>query len=361
MNADEIPQENKKPEVSANNTVENSKKTGAAIEIASKLIIFSIGCVYISGFITVNAHLSKFGFNDYDISNPHFLSAGALSAIYFLCWYMFSGRSIIHGKKWFAEDAKFLSSKYGFGNGWISILFIDTQINFIFMTCISTSLFGFIAYDSPGQFIFAAALAIAFIISYNIDITNTDVKFPRTSLTANIAAKLIGILGLAICAYIDNRILKLFFAYMFTSFFANLVMDAFERRQVTADRITFTAAYIVFFTLSSIVSFGYMFYGEIRQKIGGGHDLGAAIAVRNPADFPWVQDGTNIISGRIIHQTKDSILVSTNSDIITFGTKEILWVKLLPEQDADYPSKIAASYNKICQAISLDCEIKVQK
>ena len=69
------------------------------------------------------------------------------------------------------------------------------------------------------------------------------------------------------------NVVGVFGLYLGIAMYINFVFDIFNRRKINLDRIGFTAMYSAFFVLSTALSFGATYFGQVSSKIGGRRPL----------------------------------------------------------------------------------------
>ena len=83
-------------------TATNKHKTsfGWQITLAQAAQAASVGLagVYCTGFLVINAYLSKYGVFNFELANLHYLIAGVLFVAFLFFWYMLAGRSTIFSR-----------------------------------------------------------------------------------------------------------------------------------------------------------------------------------------------------------------------------------------------------------------------
>lgn len=337
---------NKTPLLSNTETIQGSADIVKYLEALGKVGLTATAALYIFGFLTINSHLSKFGYFDYDVASPRLLLAGGLCAAYILSWYLFSGRSIIHGKTWLSEDIAIMKNA-GAGRIWEFILFTNSIVKIIFLTCLSATSFGFIIFDSPSQSIFIGVMSLLFIVSYTIDVTDIDLSHPRTAAIIEMTIKFIGIFIFSISAYIDHRLAILFFSFLGMSVYANMVYDSFERRGATRDRIIFTAIHSTIFLLTTFVFFGQQLYGEIRSRIGGGYPVPVQLILSEKINIPGTYKETDVISGDLIYASSKSTLINVDKSSIIIQSDKIKIVKLTAINEKNWIENMKFSFDKL--------------
>ena len=111
-------------------------------------------------FVAVNAYLSEYGVFEDSIANPRFLFSGGVVLLYFVFWYVFSGRQIVLGKKWFAESPL---AQSGAGGAWTVAAWLEcTILDSAFMLVLSTVSFSFVALESVGDDIVLYFVMVSF-------------------------------------------------------------------------------------------------------------------------------------------------------------------------------------------------------
>lgn len=117
-------------------------------------------------------------------------------------------------------------NKDGSKTFWSFVVFAHSFVTGAFFCCLSAALFTTIAIGSTESKSFYAALAGAFIVLYTLDVTNYDLRFPRTTEAVTISAKLIAIY--AFFAHVETgAMLTVFTSYVTIFFFINIVLDGF--------------------------------------------------------------------------------------------------------------------------------------
>lgn len=315
------------------------------VEISGKIIVILTTALYILGFLTVNSYLSKFGYFEQEAVSPRFIISGGLCTIYFLSWYVFSGRAIYNGKTWLSDDINLMIS-IGAGRNWLHFMMVKSFIKTVFFICMSAASFGFIAFDSPSQMIFLPFMMVAFLISYTIDVTNTDISHPKFSSIAEATIESFAILAFSLSAYIDGKLAALFISFFGMSWYLNMVLDSFERRKSTRDRVIFTSIHSSIFFLTSVTLFGLNFYGDIRTRIGGGQPTPAKIFMSEKITPPGETEETNTLSADIIYRSSSSILVIRKGSPIILQVKGIRMIEIQPIKDTDMIKNLNSIFSK---------------
>ena len=149
--------------------------------------------------------------------------------------------------------------------------------------------------------------------------------------------------------------LLVFTSYFGICFVINIVLDGFTRYARTADRLTFTGVYAVFFLLSTAVAYGTLFYGQVTSKLGGARPQTVSLGLSDEAlkalPAPFTVASGQILSGKLIHQTPAYTYITSSGNTLRIRTADVValvstaeaarnfWKELLePVANASTPS-----------------------
>jgi hypothetical protein len=285
-----------------------------------------VGALYASGFLVLNSNLAKSGVLDVEFVDARYFLASAGFAFYLVCFYLFAGRAALFSPKWLRQDLERLN-KHGPKPVWSFVVFAHSLITAIFFCCLSAALFTSFAIDSAESAVFYAALAGGFLVLYTFDVTNLDLKFPRISETVSIVTKLIATYTFFIHVG-SGAMLSVFLSYFAIFFFINTVLDGFTRYARTADRLTFTGVYAIFFLLSTAIAYGTLFYGQVTSKLGGARpqtvSLGLSDEARKALPAPFAVASGQILSGKLIHQTPAYTYIASSGHTLRIRTADVV-------------------------------------
>lgn len=304
---------------------------------------FLVASLYVCGFLVLNAHLAKYGVEDYEFIDARYFLAGASFAFFLVCFYLFAGRAVLNMPRWVQEDVGHFH-KIGAHPSWFVIAFLHSLVSAAFSCCLSAALFSLAAFGNLETALFYAVLAGAFFILYTFDITNLDIKFPRTHLVISLTVKV-----LAIIAFFSNTgtgmLLTVFSLYVALFFFINLVLDSLKRHGVTSDRISYSTIYAAVIILTLALAYGSLSFGNVTPKIGGARPQQMLVAFSKEASemMPTElrQTTGKPLSGKLVYQTEKYIYVDIAGKTARFRAVDVVALVVSPEQERNFWAEFA--------------------
>lgn len=293
---------------------------------------------YLSGFLVQNAHLSKFGLSDFEFVSGRYLLAAANFAFFLVCFYLFAGRAVLYSPRWLSEDIQQVNHVRQ-SHFWSVVAFVHSFSRFIFFCCLSAALYTTTALGQIETAWFYAALSGAFFITYTLDISNLDVRFPRTNEIVQVTVEVFAIYAFFAGPKIINMV-GVFGLYLVIALYINFVLDSFKRRKLNLDRIGFAAIYSAFFVLVIALSFGATYFGQVSSKIGGGRPLEIVFSLaqdtRSLLPDSFISEGKPSLSGRLLYQTDKHLYVSIADQTVRFRADDIAVMVLKPEPSQSF-------------------------
>lgn len=335
----DLPQE----ETSSEITKVNNNRSGASsiqgiIETGGKASALFLGLIYICGFLTLNSHFYKYGIVDIGIASSDYLVAGSIFILYVVTYGLFGGRAIVLMKTWMGQHIDRLVES---GSPRIAplIAFIHSYVELAFFHCLSAAIFSTYAFGQYESFRFYAALSIAFLISYTMDITNFDIKRPFANIIIDLVIKVVAILSFFALSSSFKPIL-IFISFMLFSFYINMVLDQFERYRVNRDRVIFTIIYSAIFFLGSAVSFGAIVYGDVSKKIGGGKSIPMEIGINREYLGSLAKEYENSILGDVVYTSSENIYLKVKNETIVLPRASVQWMRFQAPEEKNIMEKL---------------------
>jgi hypothetical protein len=303
------------------------------------LFPIAFSSLYVAGFLVLNSNLARYGFMDVEFVDGRYFLAGASFVFYLACFYLFLGRAVLFTPTWLKEDVNHLN-RNGPRPIWSAVVFVHANLTAAFFACLSAALFTNLAVASSETAYFYIALAGAFFVSYTLDITNLDLRFPRLSEALNIALKSIAVVVFFNSVSIRSTLLTVLLGYGAIFVFINLAIDAFVRRGVTKDRVTFTGIYTLVVLCGAAMSYGTFIYGEVSSKLGGARPRTVYLALKDDpaAGLPLAlaQPASSPLSGRLVHQTDKFAYLSVSGYTVRLRSDDIRILTIVPEPDRQF-------------------------
>jgi hypothetical protein len=239
---------------------------------------------------------------------------------------------------WLSEDLEHINRdrRSGF---WSLVVLINSFVNVAFMCCLSAAMYTSVALWQLETFFFYAALSVSFVISYTMDVTNLDIRYPRANELVQMAIRLWAII--VFFAAPDNwTLVGVFAIYLGTSLYINLVLDSFQRRRITSDRIAFSTVHTVFVLLSTALAYGATYFGSVSSKLGGGRPQDAIVTVtpqtRNliPESVPLTAAGG--FTARLVYQTDKYLFVSFADSTLRLRSDDVALIAFKAQPAGTY-------------------------
>jgi hypothetical protein len=318
------------PELSGGSTLARTLKEHGAFAYATVGFI-----LYVSGFAILNSHLARYGIGDFEFVNARYMLAGSGFAFFLLSFYLFAGRNAINTPKWLSLEGEFLI-KRGLHKNWLAVLFFKSLISATFGCCLSAALFSATAFGGVETVFFNATLAGSFLITYTFDVTNLDVKIPRTYLITSIIVELLSI-GAFFANYESGMLLTVFMTYVAMFMFTNLVLDTLTRHGATGDRISYSSIYSILFILTIALAYGSMLYGNISSKIGGARPQAVQLLLKKEISEMMPSNSfskeAQTLNGKLIHQTEKFLYISIAETTTRLRSEDVVALTVIPEPD----------------------------
>lgn len=290
------------------------------------------GVIYLCGFLTLNSHLNKFGVVELGIASTEYLVAGAVFVLYLTVYGIFAGRSIILSNHWLGQHIAHLKERNVPAISPL-IAFVHMFIELAFFHCLSAALFSTFAFGQIESFGFYAVLSFVFLVSYSLDTSNWDVRHPFAHLIIDGVLKLIAVFSFFYLSSGSN-IYIVFGAFVGYSAYINLVLDSFERYNLTKDRIVFNMGYTAIFILLAAVTFGSSVYGKVSKKIGGGKPLEITIGLNENGLEDHAGKIESPIVGKVVYSTQDNVYIQVENETLIIPRSNVKWMSL-HEKDND--------------------------
>lgn len=247
------------------------------IDTGAKLSALLLGIIYVCGFLTLNSYFFKYGVIELGIASSDYLIAGSVFVLYLVTYGIFGGRAIVFMKSWMGKHIVLIREKHS--SPLVPIIpFLYSFVDLAFFHCLSAAFFSSYAFGQYETAQFYSVLVIAFIISYFLDTTNIDIKYPLTTTIIELITKSFAVYSFFNLSTSLNMFI-VFATFVAFSFYINLVLDQFERYKVSRDSVVFTFIFSAIFFLGSAVTFGAAIYGNISKKIGGGKSIEMEIGI----------------------------------------------------------------------------------
>jgi hypothetical protein len=303
------------------------------------LFPIAVSFLYVAGFLVLNSSLARYGFMDVEFVDGRYFLAGASFIFYLACFYLFAGRAVLFTPKWLKEDLSHLN-RNGPRPVWSAVVFAHANLTALFFACLSAALFTSLAVGSSETTHFYFALGGAFFVSYTLDVTDLDLRFPRVSEALNIAVKSLAVAVFFTSVSLQSTLLTVLLGYGSLFIFINLAIDAFVRRGVTKDRITFTGLYALVVLCGAAMSYGTFIYGEVSSKLGGARPRTVYVALKdNPAPglpAALARPANTPLSGRLVHQTDKFTFLSVSGHTVRLRSDDIQILTIVPEPDRQF-------------------------
>ncbi|MGZ8923450.1 MAG: hypothetical protein ACXW0M_08865 [Methylosarcina sp.] len=301
--------------------------------------------LYVFGFLVLNANLAKHGIVDFEFVDARYILAGASFTFFLVCFYLFAGRAVLHTPKWLKEGIDHYQ-KLGLKPRWSIVVFANSLVYATFACCLSAGIFSLTAFGDVETAFFYAVLVGAFFVLYTLDVTNLDLRFPRTHLVLALAIRLA-----ATIAFFANpesgMLLTVFMLYLAMFFFINLALGSIKRHGATADWVSYSAIYAVVILLTIAISFGATVFGSVSTMIGGARPQTIVAALSKDAahSIPGeVLMGTShMVTGTLIHQTDRFAYVEVSQKTVRLRSPDIVALVVTPEKLQSFWSKYIGS------------------
>jgi hypothetical protein len=323
-------------EQSENNDLSKNEASSplAGIDSLGTLSAIFLGTIYLCGFLTLNSHLYKYGVVELGIASTEYLVAGTIFVLYLVVYGLFAGRGIVMSQRWLGQQIDHLRES---GAPAISplVAFIHLFIEMAFLHCLSAALFSVFAFGQVESAGFYAVLSIVFIISYAMDTSNWDIRYPFAHLIIDAVLKLIAVFSFFYLSSGTN-IYIVFAAFFGYSFYINMVLDSFQRYRLTRERIGFNLVYTAVFFLLAAISFGSGVYGNISNKLGGGKPLEMTIGLQPNSIGGFPEELKLPIVGNVVYSSADNMYIKIEKTTLVIPRSSVQWMRFQEADDSGF-------------------------
>lgn len=271
----------------------------------------AIPVVYIMGFTVINAHLSKYGFSDFEVLNATYIKAGVLITL--LLSVLFIAVFFSFTKETMTDD---LSKSW------------PSQLTVIYNICFLTIFFAPIFSNAKSIFTESGFLKYAFMASlllhayFRIWSMNKSPKNNLGIIILTVMPIILILPAIIILSIRDSQILYLFGFLAIIGLLMSLSLGELGDGNYKARLITDVSVLLI-----ACYFFGYTFYDKLPSKFGGGKPY--SIEYLKPID---INDSIpKKEKAQVIYENSSRILLKNPKNEIFFTLKsEIKSYKILP-------------------------------
>ncbi|MEW8347031.1 MAG: hypothetical protein AB2687_01890 [Candidatus Thiodiazotropha taylori] len=313
------------------------------IDIGTKSSALLFGAIYICGFIILNSHYFKYGVIDLGLVNADYIAAGSVFLIYLIVYGLFGGRAVVFGKDWLEQRVKYvLELKSPLITPFL--LIVNAFVNGVFFHCLSAALFAGLAFGHHETVGFYSALGGVFILTYGMDVANIELKYPLFHVIVDTLVKLFAIYSFFALSE-NDKLFSLFFIFIGYTFYINLVLDRFERWEITKDLLVFTVVFSLIFLIISAATFGTAVYGDVSKKVGGGEGMEMEVALDvNMLDGLANEYGDSVV-GSVIFSNSNYLYLNIDSETLVLPKSSIKWLRYSRPEENDFADSVWRYFN----------------
>jgi hypothetical protein len=301
---------------------------------------FAVALFYLSGFLALNAHLSKFGVAEFEILNARFLPAASNFAFFLLCYGLFAGRIVVFIHDWITETGKRVEQSGKAGSIWQVVVAVRSLTLPIFSICFASALYCGVALQQAHISTFYGVLALAFALSYMLETGGFSSKYPRANELIELVIDLTGIVVFFTLG--DGDVLVVFWIYVGISCHINYALDIMSRRERRKSIYAFFVLNSTIGVLILALVFGAKIYDRVSQKIGGGKSHTVRLffdeRVREVAQSVFL--GANeSLEAELLYQTEKYLFLGYGGRTLRVKNEDVRLLDL--EQQMTIPSAVS--------------------
>lgn len=241
---------------------------GLLVENQKHAWTFTVALFYLSGFLTLNAHLTKFGIAEFDIISARFLPAASNFAFFLLCYGLFAGRIVVSIHDWITTAGRRVEWNERAGPTWQVVVAVRSLVLPTFSLCFAAAAYCGVALQQARVSAFYLVLTFAFALSYMLETSGFSSKHPRANELIELLVDLTGVV--AFFALGEGDVQTIFWMYVGVSFYINYALDIMSRRERRTSMYAFFVLNSTIGVLTLSLLFGANVYEKISQRLGGG-------------------------------------------------------------------------------------------
>lgn len=296
----------------------------ALVENKKHVWIFAMALFYLSGFLALNAHLSKFGITEFDLVSTRYVLTAGNFAFLLLFYVMFVLRSILSIHDWVTEAGLRVVQTSKQGRFWVSVVAARSLFMPLFMHCFAAAAYSWVGLGQPQASGFYVCLIGIFVITYLMETSGLASKYPRTHELVNLAADVTGVVVFFVSSAGSTTIV--FWFYLGLTIYINFALDLMARRGGGMSMYTFFLANTAVGILTTSLAFGAQLYDMVSQKIGGGMPYEVRVSVDEKAReglsevFPKKDE---LLRENLIYQTDKYIFLSRSGQTLRLRNDDV--------------------------------------
>lgn len=313
----------------------------ALIEKKKHALTFAVALFYLSGFLALNAHLTKFGIAEFDLVSTRYVLAAGNFSLFLLFYAMFVLRNILSIHDFVSEIGRRVIQPNKQVWFWGPVVAARSLLQPLFMHCFAAAAYSWVALGQTQVNGFYACLVGIFAITYLLETSGLATTYPRARELVDLAADSIGVVVFFVLS--AGTVTIVFWFYLGLSMYVNFAMDMMARRRGGMPMYTFIFANTAVGILTMALAFGTQLYDLVSQKVGGGRTYEVRVSVDQK-----IREGLQEVSpekdellrANLIYQTEKYLFLSRNGQTLRIRNDD---VRLLTVPDGSLKAVAAAA------------------
>ena len=310
------------------------------------IAIVSAG-VPVTGFLTLNGHLSNFGLYDFSIVNSHLISAGTLFTIFISLWFVVVGYPLITRDTDYKGEIE-IARELGRGSIWIRIVKLTFYFRLGFITCVPCILFTSIFEGRPitllNYWIFVPA--IFFYIWNRLGDSQNRLKesisYYRIAYIVQLIVFIVGTYLFAIALAFE----PIFYSYFLCTLWLILLISFLH--WYGESPLLHNVVVIIAVVCASSGMFGKLIYGDISNAFGGGQLLPAEVIITSDVVKKGLKDmgvqTSPYLQAKLIYENQRGSIFYVNGHTIRLSNDSVGGIRVSPT-DIEIGAQTNALFN----------------
>ncbi len=333
----------------------SERQTALSESITTLKAVPAIGLgAYVTGFVAINAHLSKYGVFDFDLANSRYLIVGALFFIFIALLCFFTGRILY--EEWLSEESDDPNSDYTILDVWAGIIFSWARI--IFSICISAALFSltFLGSTEPILFCIYSAVLVGIRPKWDDMWEGRGLfeRFPLIDVIVDPIARTVGVVIFFTTIDIPSPTMTVFFQIALISVYGIFILRLFKEFQSSGEEFTRTIIHSTIFVLLTSASFGWLQYAHIKSGFGGGQLQATEIIVVDQTVSKGLEEMgfevTPTFKVNLVYEKQEELIVTVKDKTIRLSKTTIAGFQALSVEAGNWQTYFRDLKNKLEEA-----------
>lgn len=306
------------------------------LDVSVKAMAAVLAGIYVCGFFTLSAYMSRHGVLDSGVLTMHYLAAGAPFVFFLLLYVLFGGRATLYGRVGLQRIESALRCA-GTRPPWAAaVARTSIIVQVLYAHCVGVLIFAYLALSMRDLLGFLVVLSAPMVMSELLDATRWHSGLPR--ILAESAIKALGTIAFFLVA--PSEVVVALTVFVFPSLYVFLVIRGYDHWPFDTDRFVWDVgcSIVGLFCLSTV--FGGLVFADVDRRLGGGRPMVVELGVSN--DMASVLDPETQgppVRGQLLWSSATELYLNVGGGTVMIPRSAIRWVRFPANDDPSATSR----------------------